>query len=280
MTSRPGPDIPLPPLELRRLVGPSDREDFDNASGEPIYANFGFPAETYDAVFDFGCGCGRVARQLLQQRSRPRRYTGIDAHKGMIDWCRQNLSPIGRNFEFLHHDVYSPGYAPGNSTALTRPFPVRDVEFSLLIAHSVFTHLCRAQAEHYLQEVQRVLRPDGIAFTTWLFFDRTSFPFLQEGPYCLYTSESDFSQAVIYDRDWFVRAVENCGLTVKRTIHPGVAGHQWMVFLERRRPGAVDQFPLGEDQAEWLCGATLKPIATATWSPDWIQKARGPRPGD
>jgi hypothetical protein len=34
-------NIPMPPLELRRLVGPTDPEDFDNPRGEPIYERYG-----------------------------------------------------------------------------------------------------------------------------------------------------------------------------------------------------------------------------------------------
>ena len=63
--------IPLPPLELRRLVGPTDPADFDNATGRPIYADFDVPLQAYDTVFDFGCGCGRLARQLLMQSPKP-----------------------------------------------------------------------------------------------------------------------------------------------------------------------------------------------------------------
>ena len=52
--------IPMPPLELRTWVGPTDTADFDNPSGTPIYAEFGIPLENYETVFDFGCGCGRL----------------------------------------------------------------------------------------------------------------------------------------------------------------------------------------------------------------------------
>jgi len=38
-------------------------------------------------------------------------------------------------------------------------------------------------------------------------------------------------------------------------------GHQWNVLLTRRTPNAVDEFPLGELGAEWLCGTTQKPMA-------------------
>jgi SAM-dependent methyltransferase len=247
---------------MRGRVGPTDPQAFDNPSGTPIYDTFGLPLDTYDAVFDFGCGCGRQARQLLQQTPRPRRYVGIDAHRVMVEWCRANLSPIDRNFQFHHHDVYSPSYAPENSLRLAERFPVEDRAFSLVLAHSVFTHLYQAQSDYYLHEVARILRPGGLAFTSWFFFDRTSFPFLGEGRSCLFIDEAAPSEAVIYDRGWFVEAVRRAGLSVWRTEPPAVAGHHWSVFLTPRSPGAVDSFPLGEEGAEWLCGATAKPMAS------------------
>ena len=65
------------------MIGTTEVEFFENATGEPVYPIL--PADAYDAVFDFGCGCGADARLLLQQqRDRPRRYVGIDVHRGMI----------------------------------------------------------------------------------------------------------------------------------------------------------------------------------------------------
>ena len=266
-------DIAMPPLELRTWVGPTDTVDFDNPSGVPIYAEFGIPLESYETVFDFGCGCGRLARQLLQQNPTPRRYVGIDVHKGMIEWCQNNLTPVDVNYQFVHHDVYSYWYAPGNKMQLAEPFPVSDADFSLVIAHSVFTHLTKSQAEYYLSEVARILTPQGIAFTSWFFFDRASFPFLPE-VYCLYTSEVDFAQAVLFDREWFIATVRNVGLGVRMTRSPGMAGQQWIVFLAKRTPDMMDQFPLGEDGAEWVCGASMKRIAEPTLPPETVAKIR------
>ena len=122
----PSINIPIPPLEMRRMVGPTDMEAFDNPSGEPIYTEFGLSHDVYESVFDFGCGCGRIARQLLQQNPRPHRYVGIDVNSEMIDWCKKHLSPIDTNFQFFHHDVYSLSSAPMNSLRLAEPFPVPD----------------------------------------------------------------------------------------------------------------------------------------------------------
>jgi SAM-dependent methyltransferase len=267
-------NIPMPPLELRKMVGPTDPKAFDNPSGEPIYGRFGLSLDAYESVFDFGCGCGRVARQLLQQNPRPRRYVGIDVNKGMIDWCKKHLSPLDPNFQFFHHDVFAPGYGQGNSLQLAQPFPIQDGEVSLFIAVSVFTHLFRRQTEYYFREVARILKPQGAAFTSWFFFDKDSFPFLLEGPFCLFTGETNPTEAVIYDRRWFIDTVRHLGLGVRSTTLPGIAGHQWMVLLVRRNVDMVDQFPLGEEAAEWLCGATLKSIATPAWPAEVIQKAK------
>jgi SAM-dependent methyltransferase len=244
------------------MVGPTDPRAFDNPTAAPIYDRYRLPLEAYDAVFDFGCGCGRQARQLLLQKPRPRRYVGIDTNREMVEWCRANLSPVDPGFQFHHHDVYSPSYAPGNTLRLAQPFPVEDRGFSLVLAHSVFTHLYQAQSEYYLHEVARILRPDGIAFTSWFFFDRRSFPFLPEHRACLFTDEASPSEAVIYDRGWLLEAVRRAGLSVWASEHPGIPGHQWTVFLAPRAPDAVDRFPLGEEESEWLCGATAKPMAS------------------
>jgi hypothetical protein len=160
----------------------------------------------------------------------------------------------------VHHDVYSPFYAPGNTLRLAEAFPAEDGAFSLVIANSVFTHLMQAQAEYYLSEVSRILSSDGIAYTSWLFFDRASFPFIPH-VYALYTSAIDFGQAVLFDREWFLATVQKLGLAVRSTLPPPVPGHQWNVFLVKRRPGMTDDFPLGAEGAEWVSGATLKPMA-------------------
>ena len=269
----PKPAIPMPPFELREMVGPPELEFFDNPTGKTLYPEL--PAEVYDSIFDFGCGCGRVARLLLQQKQPPvRRYVGIDVHRQMIEWCANNLSPVAPYFKFYHHDVWSPGYGRGNSPKLAEPFPVEDNAFSLFIANSVFTHVYKEQAEYYLCELSRILKPQGIAMTSWFFFDNESFPFQRGGVPCLFTSEIDTTSAVIYDRRWFISMLRRCGLAVRKTTHPPVAGHQWWLELEKRTPASVDAFPLGEDQAEWLCGTTVKPIGKPSISAEETEKHR------
>jgi SAM-dependent methyltransferase len=265
--------IPMPPYELRVMTGAPDEEFFDNPTGKLLYPEL--DPQVYDAVFDFGCGCGRAARQLLQQKQLvPRRYVGIDVHRTMIDWCTANLTSVAPHFQFVHHDVWSPSYGRGNSPQLAEPFPVEDCAFSLVHVNSVFTHMYKEQTEYYLHEIARILRPDGVAMTTWFLFDNESFPFIRGGVPTLHISEIDPTTAVIYDRCWLLDTFRRCGLSVKQTRHPLVAGHQWWVRLEKRLAGSVDDFPLGEDCAEWLCGASRKPIASPEISQSDIERHR------
>lgn len=270
--------LPMPPMDLRKLVGPQDDEDFDNPTGRPIFPHL--PASAYRFVFDFGCGCGRLARQLIQQSPRPQRYVGIDPHPQLIAWAAQHLAPAAPGFEFLHHDVYSPGYAPSNTLRLADHFPVEDGQASLVIAWSVFTHLTRDQAAFYLSEIRRILAPDGVAFTSWFFFDNESTPFFAEGPYALYADDKDFSAAVIFDRTWFLEAVQQTGLMVASTALPQIPGHQWVVWLAPRAANAVDQFPLGEEGSDYLCGATRRPRAKSPAQHELIRARSGSREGE
>ena len=76
-------------MELRGWVGPTDEARYDNPSGALVYPHI--PEENYHSVLDFGCGCGRVARQLIQQRPSPQRYIGLDVHPGAIAWASETF---------------------------------------------------------------------------------------------------------------------------------------------------------------------------------------------
>lgn len=248
------PEIPLPPVEYRRLVTHDDNV-FELPSGGVAYPEIA--PEQYRSVFDFGCGCGRVARRLLWQTPRPKRYVGIDIHSGMIEWCQRNLTPIDRGFQFHHHDVYSLSLAPQNSRQMTSPLPARDHEFSLFIAHSVFTHLLKQQTEFYLKEVARILAPGGIAYTTWFLFDKATFPMMFDFQVSLFINEVDPSNAVIFDWRWLLETLAGNGLRITKTIPPSVPGFQWQLFLA---PEAGEhEFPLAPERSPYLCGGSPVP---------------------
>jgi len=237
--------LPIPPFEMRQLVGPTDESAFENPDGKPI---FGLPESQFDTVLDFGCGCGRLARQMIQQHAQPRSYLGFDLHPGMIRWCRENLTPHAPGFKFVHHDVANFSFNPGMGKPQVLPMPGNDGLFSLVIALSVFTHTTQEDAEYYLRDVTRVLRPNGLLLASFFLFEKRYFPMMQDFQNALYINIADPWNAVIFDREWLVSSLQNLGLGVVRAQPPALRGFQWLLHIRRLSDGEP-VVPLPEDDA-------------------------------
>ena len=229
--------LPIPPLELRRSIGDAS---FDNPTGAVIYDEV--PVAAYERVFDFGCGCGRLARQLMQQRTgRPKTYLGIDLNRAAVEWASANLSAVDSNYRFKHFDVFNLQFN-SSATSLRRAFPTGDT-FSIAIAHSVFTHILEADVQFYLQEMVRVLAKDAFFVSTWFLFDKTLFPMMQEFQNSLYIQLADPTNAVIYDRE-FVRAIfRAAGLTITKVSPPQMRGFQWKLVAVPTGGQTEAEFP-------------------------------------
>jgi SAM-dependent methyltransferase len=250
-------ELPFPPFEFRQIVGPTKLATFDNPTRGLVFP--GVPVEAYESVLDFGCGCGRVARQLIQQEPRPARYVGIDRHAGMIGWCREHLAPHAPGFEFAHHDVHhmllNPGGTPGHL-----PLPAGDGETTLFIAWSVFTHLLEEDAVFYLEEVARVLGPNGVAATTWFLFDKRDFPFMMPFQNALFVNATDPTNAVVFDRAWLMAQLDRVGLVLTSATSPPFRGLQWVLTFERQT-GGRQSIALPEDPAAQGVMAPWGPLA-------------------
>jgi len=237
--------LPVPPLPMREAVGPMDPAAFDNPSGRPIFPDI--PLEAYDSVFDFGCGCGRLARQLIQQTPRPRSYLGVDLHLPLVEWAADNLATRAEGFAFAHHDVRYDPWNPGDDKPDVAPFPAADGSHSLVIAVSVFTHLIEAHAEHYMREVARILRPGGVFYSTWFLFDKRLFPMMQEFQNALYINDLNPANAVIFDREWLVSTAGANGLAITGVEQPEVRGFHWRLIMQHAGEGAeAVELPLDE----------------------------------
>lgn len=244
--------LPIPPFEMRQLVGPTEEAAFDNPAGKPFLR---LPDARFDSVLDFGCGCGRIARQLLLQKPQPQRYVGFDLHAGMIRWCGENLAPHAPGFSFVHHDVENQSYNPGAGKEPLKPMPAGDGTVSLLIALSVFTHTIQSHAEFYLREAARVLRPDGEMTASFFIFDKRCFPMMQDFQNALYINIADPWNAVIFDREWLLATLQSAGLGIVRAKPPRVRGFQWMLHIRKLTCGEPtvslpeDNAPFGIRQA-------------------------------
>jgi len=240
MTSEP---LPIPPFEMRQLVGPTEESFFDNPGGKLALPDV--DERYFNRVFDFGCGCGRVARQMVQQRAAPSAYLGIDIHRGMIDWCRGNLTPRAPAFRFEHFDAYNVGFNPNGSRTPLK-FPGGDADYTLVNAWSVFTHILEPDVAHYLAEVRRVMTADAMFLSTWFLTEKLYFPMMQEFQNALYINTTDPTNAVIFDREWVRRSFAAAGLRLVKVTPPRVRGFAWVLVASSRTDVAEVEFPIDD----------------------------------
>lgn len=226
--------LSLPPLEFARKVGHSDLSAFDNLAGAEE-----FPGLDCSSVLDVGCGCGRIARRLLQQTTPPARYLGVDINKPMLDWCRTNLAKI--DWEFKHMDIHNAGLNP-TGVHKNCPIPAQDAQFTLAVAWSLFTHVIEAELAYSLGEVARCLKPGGALVSTWFLFDKTEMPFMQEFQNALYINLADPINAVVYDKEFLRGLFTRLGMTITKAMAPDVKGFQWTLTAVKME-GSHVEFP-------------------------------------
>ena len=124
-------------------------------------------------LLDVGCGCGRIARYLLEKPLAS--YVGFDRHRGMIDWCTSEIRSQSSKFDFLFCDVKS-GYENiddqrGRIAGANFRFPFGDKSFDTVLLSSVFTHMPMEEIANYLREVHRVLSTRGTVLLSIFFSD-------------------------------------------------------------------------------------------------------------
>jgi SAM-dependent methyltransferase len=123
-------------------------------------------------VLDVGSGVGRLAVALTEYLDSAGCYDGFDVVPQEVAWCTAHVSPRFPNFRFQLADVRNQTYNPTGTTGASQyRFPYDDECFDLVVVASVFTHMLSHDAEHYLQEIARVLKPGGRCFVTFYLLD-------------------------------------------------------------------------------------------------------------
>jgi len=168
-------ELPLPPVSLR-FMGEDDAQYLAIGRGlADLLGEFGLTDDS--RMLDVGCGYGRLAIGILGSRRFRGTYLGFDILRGHIRWCRESITRAFPNVRFevlnLHNERYNPA---GRLDPTTARFPARSGSMDLCAATSVFTHLDLPTTEHYLDEIRRVLRPGGVAVTTWFIYDDARLP--------------------------------------------------------------------------------------------------------
>jgi SAM-dependent methyltransferase len=153
--ARPPSDLPMPPAELMfRVVGTDSPGRFEVGGRlqleelDRVLNAHGRRLADFADILDFGCGPGRLLRQLRAMAPQAR-LCGVDQDEQAVGWVRRELP-------FVEAAV-SPPLPP-------LAFPVE--RFDLIIVYSVFTHLDEDYQDAWLAELRRLTRPDGIVLAT------------------------------------------------------------------------------------------------------------------
>jgi len=187
---------------------------------------------SFNSILDFGCGCGRVIRWFHDHPSECSLY-GSDIDAKAIDWCRKKLT-------FATFSVNDP----------LPPFRFPDLHFDLVYSISIFTHLDESYQMAWLKELQRVIKPGGIALlsfhseTNWPDLSPTELATLRERGFFYKVGITgalkpdglpDFYQAAYHTEDY---VIETCSrfFRVHRFIDKGLENYQSLAVLERLEP--------------------------------------------
>jgi SAM-dependent methyltransferase len=147
-------NTPIPPGSLIfSATGSRDVQWFLDSGSQTAGAfrsaldSIGRPLESFEDVFELGCGCGRVLRQWADVKGP--RFHASDYNPKGVEWGKR----------FLKHVSFS-------TNDLQPPLPFANESFDLCYAVSVFTHLPEELQMPWLQELHRVLKPGGMLMVT------------------------------------------------------------------------------------------------------------------
>ena len=231
----------LPPRSLR-FVGDGDFETIGAEFLQHFVSLGGLEPQHH--VLDVGSGVGRMAVPLTAFLLPAASYDGFDIVGAGVSWCRRRITPRFPHFRFHHADVFNSRYNPGGrQQARTFRFPYDDRSFDFAFATSLFTHLLPDDADRYIAEMARVLRPGGRCLCTFFLVNDEVARRSAEGRALLdfrhrrgeaWVVDDDVPEnAAAYGETWVRGRYAEHGLIVRDPIHAGSwSGHPAPVTVQ------------------------------------------------
>jgi len=124
-----------------------------------------------DKILDIGSGVGRTAIALTTFLNKSGSYDGFDVVEKGIHWCNSGIGNDFSNFNFKYIPLSNDLYNTTKNSALDFVFPYKDGTFTKIFTFSVFTHMMLEEIQHYFMEIERVLTPEGLCFSTFFLYD-------------------------------------------------------------------------------------------------------------
>ncbi len=122
-------------------------------------------------ILDIGCGQGLLAiasQSFIQDGGK---YLGVDVVKKTINFCKKHYPE--EIYLFMHLDIQNKRYAPSQQKDEKKKWEVESGSIDAVTALSVWTHLNEGDAIFYFEEIDRVLKPGGIAMITFFTLDQS-----------------------------------------------------------------------------------------------------------
>lgn len=231
-------NIPVPAESIRyRIVSSHIAENVFMESGRQCAVDIikalnlaNVDAREFRDVLDYGCGCSRLLRFLIPFLPQAC-FRGCDIDNVAIEWSRKHLPDT--EFTVVPH---------------LPPTNYESEKFDFIYGLSVFSHLDLPRQILWLDELRRILRPNGVLLLTVqgsvaynivkdaisakqrAYFDATGFLFLEN---ICDKVLPDWYQTAIY-KEKFGRLVFNSGFDILRYDPQGMTACQDLILLRKR----------------------------------------------
>lgn len=207
----------LPPKSMRtRLCGDAFRTDsfyFLTGVLEATKFSTGLGYTHGSRVVEIGSGLGRLAMGLLAEFGDVN-YLGIDANADFVRWCQDNIEQQHPAFRFVHLDMANALYNPSGAVAAHElHLPVDDASADIVYLWGVFSNMVPEDVEAYIEEIARILRPQGRCFLTAFVEDEVPDVTINPTHYVPYTCDEPLV-CVRYSRQWLFSKLQQHGLQI------------------------------------------------------------------
>jgi len=217
----------LPPAHLRiHYYGSWNLQVFAAACDGARAELFSHGLRPDHRILDVGSGIGNLAIGLKDFCRNG--YDGLEIDRESVEWCQTHISTVYPSFRFHRADVVNAAYNPlGAREPSSYRFPFADATFDIVYLASVFTHMHPDDVLHYLTQISRLLRPDGMCVASLFLLNEQSRQGIESGrsfmtfPHRSISDEyrlHDVSRpeaAVAIEESFIQEAYQTAGLTIK-----------------------------------------------------------------